>query len=60
MVDDVASDPLRGYGQYAVSENGTLAYLVGRGQDIESTLVWVSRDGKEQPLPLPPRAPFAG
>jgi serine/threonine-protein kinase len=56
VVADVASDQLRGYGQYAISENGTLAYLVGRGRDIESTLVWVSRDGKEQPLALPPRS----
>jgi len=41
--------------QYAVSDSGTLVYISGTGTsaDDERTLVWVERNGKEDPLPAP-------
>jgi len=39
---------LPGATDYAVSENGTLVYVPGGGQQLhEHTLVWVNRDGQE-------------
>jgi hypothetical protein len=42
--------------QAAVSDAGTLAYMPGVAADDLSgrTLVWVDREGKEEPLHLPP------
>jgi serine/threonine protein kinase/Tol biopolymer transport system component len=45
--------------QYAVSSNGPLAYVPGSPQQYESTLVWVDRNGKSEPLSAPPRFYFA-
>jgi Tol biopolymer transport system component len=46
---------LGGAFQYAVSDSGALAYLPGLSTDMitKRTLVWVDRDGKEEPLPAP-------
>jgi serine/threonine-protein kinase len=44
------------FGLYSVSASGTLAYAPGSGSTSGRTLVWVGRDGKEEPLPLPPRS----
>jgi len=35
---------------YAVSENGTLAYLAQAAANSDNTLVWVDRRGKETPI----------
>jgi Tol biopolymer transport system component/tRNA A-37 threonylcarbamoyl transferase component Bud32 len=40
---------------YAVAENGTLVYLHQQGAGSVRTVTWVTRDGKEAPLSLPPR-----
>jgi hypothetical protein len=42
--------------QYAVSDAGTLVYMPGAGTAAApgSTLVWVDRNGKEEPLGMPP------
>ncbi len=42
--------------QYAVSDSGTLVYVPGTAGAAFAghTLVWVSRDGKEEPLPAEP------
>ena len=45
-----------GGAQYSVSANGTLAYVPGGPQSAEGKLVWVSRNGAEQPLAAPARA----
>jgi eukaryotic-like serine/threonine-protein kinase len=46
-----------GAGQFAVSSGGSLLYMPGGiFPDAERTLVWVSRTGVEEPLPLPVRA----
>ena len=44
-----------GAGQYTVSSDGTLAYVAGDVlSDIESTLLWVHRDGSTEEIPVPP------
>ncbi|HET9360271.1 MAG TPA: protein kinase [Vicinamibacterales bacterium] len=41
-------------GAFAVSQNGTLAYLTAAEWNQESTLVWVDRSGAEQPAVTEP------
>jgi hypothetical protein len=42
--------------QYAVSAGGTLAYIAAApGQDAARPLVWLTREGREVPLPAPAR-----
>jgi serine/threonine protein kinase len=41
-------------GDMSVSENGTLVYFEGPKPVPDRTLMWVSLDGKETPLPVPP------
>jgi serine/threonine protein kinase len=43
---------------YAVSSSGTLAYIPepSGGAQGRRTLVWVNREGKEEPLSIPPNA----
>lgn len=45
-------------GQFAISSNGTLAFRpsTGGAATLQRTLVWVDRQGHEQPLPAKPRA----
>lgn len=43
--------------QYAVSNSGTLIYMPGTSADAGAsarTLVWVDRNGKEEPIAVPP------
>ena len=44
-----------GAAQYSVSATGSLVYVPGTEQGAARRLVWVSRNGTEQPLPAPPR-----
>jgi serine/threonine-protein kinase len=47
--------------QYAVSDSGTLVYVPGTGIGLattQRTLVWVDRNGKEEPLAAPLNAYF--
>jgi serine/threonine-protein kinase len=44
------------YGEFAISDDGTLVYVTGGGQDL-STLVWVDRQGREEPIGAP-AAPY--
>jgi len=43
-----------GAANFALSRRGDLAYIAGGVEGGRRTLVWVDRDGKEEPLPLPP------
>jgi serine/threonine-protein kinase len=61
LVQGVQTPPgglLGGAAHYAVSSNGTLVFLPGRNQaetgGPQKNLVWVDREGNEQPLPLRP------
>src|SRR5262249_52281102 len=43
------------FGLFSVSASGTLAYVSGSAASAGRTIVWVDRDGKEQPLAQPAR-----
>jgi serine/threonine-protein kinase len=45
-----------GSAYFDVSTTGALAYTVGKAEGGERTLVWVDRQGKATPLPLPVRS----
>jgi serine/threonine-protein kinase len=45
-----------GAAQYSISATGTLVYLAGGLAASQTQLVWVSRNGEEQPIPVSPRA----
>jgi eukaryotic-like serine/threonine-protein kinase len=42
--------------QFSVSDTGSLVYVPGGNQSTSQTLVWVDRDGKEEPVPTAPRS----
>ena len=47
----------QGEATLSLTESGTLVYLEGTAADTaRSTLVWVDRDGHEEPIAAPPRA----
>jgi len=45
-----------GMSSFDISRSGDLAYVPGKAEGGARTLVWVHRDGKARPLPLPPRS----
>jgi hypothetical protein len=47
-------ESMHGAAQYSLSSGGTLAYVSGGMQGSATSLVWVGRAGKEQPLAAPP------
>jgi len=51
---------LQGVKRYAISASGTLAYIPGTAREaaIRQTLVWVNREGKEEPLSAAPNQYF--
>ncbi len=55
VLDGVVTKP-PGVADFAVAQNGTLVYRTGSvfGQGAR-TLVWVDRQGREEPVPAPPR-----
>jgi Tol biopolymer transport system component len=55
-VEGVLQFPLSGAAQYSFSASGSLIYVPGGGQGAQSKLVWINRDGAEQPLDAPARA----
>jgi serine/threonine-protein kinase len=57
VVDDVALTPYGG-AHYAIGTNGSLVYGTGRGRSDARALVWVDRQGRQEPINLPPR-PYA-
>jgi len=42
--------------QFALSDEGTLAYIPAGNNETPRKLIWVDRAGKEEPLPAPERA----
>jgi serine/threonine-protein kinase len=55
IVDGVALGR-RGAGEFAVAATGALVYVTGNGRTrTERSLAWVSRDGREEALNVPPR-----
>jgi hypothetical protein len=44
-----------GAADFDISEDGTLAYVTGGVQSVARSLVWVDRQGREEPLKAPAR-----
>ena len=55
VVKDVMQGSNPAPAQYSVSGTGSLVYVPGSAQALQSKLVWVSRNGAEQSLPAPAR-----
>jgi Tol biopolymer transport system component/DNA-binding winged helix-turn-helix (wHTH) protein len=56
VVEGVQQSPSTGAAQYSFSATGSLIYVPGSIQGAQSRLVWVSRNGTEQPWAAPARA----
>ncbi len=56
VVEGVLMSRNTGAAYYTLSDTGTLAYVPGVAEGGERQLLWVDRQGKETPLPLPPRS----
>ena len=56
VVEGVLQSPVTGAAQYSFSGTGSLAYVPGGVQAAQSKLVWVNRNGAEQPLAAPAHA----
>jgi serine/threonine-protein kinase len=55
VVTGVMQAIVNGGAHYDVSDNGVLVYLTGADQSVRRSLVWVDRNGNEQPLSAPIR-----
>jgi len=56
VVDGVLQSPVTGAAHYSISNTGSLAYVPGGVASAQVRLVWVNRNGVEQPLAAPMRA----
>ncbi len=57
IVEGVQLNIAGGEPQYALANDGTLVYLPSSGSTFgDGSLVWVTREGQEEPIPLPPAA----
>jgi serine/threonine-protein kinase len=54
VVPDVVTT-IKGGVDAVVASDGTLAYVLGTVEGTPRTLVWVDREGREIPIPAPPR-----
>ncbi len=55
VVEGVAYSVSYSSSQYSISDVGSLVYVSGGSQANLRRMVWVSRNGAEQPLPAPPQ-----
>jgi len=56
VVEQVVASGI-GAANYAVSRGGTLIFVAGTGAvGVQRALVWVNRQGREEPIKAPPRA----
>jgi serine/threonine-protein kinase len=55
MVEGILQSPVTGAAEYSFSGTGSLVYVVGGVQATQRKLVWVNRNGAEQPLAAPTR-----
>jgi Tol biopolymer transport system component len=56
VVEDVSHAPTTGAAQYSISATGSLVYVPGGVHADQRKLVWVARNGTEQPAAAPARA----
>ena len=54
VVEGVVQSALTGAAQYSISATGSLVYVPASVQATERRLVWVSRNGTEEPTTAPP------
>jgi serine/threonine-protein kinase len=55
VVEGIMQSTTSGAAQYSVSATGSLVYVPGGVQATQYKLVWVNRNGAEQPVAAPPR-----
>ena len=57
VVENVNTNGVSGAANFSLAHDGSLAYIVGGVTDgiARRSLVWVDREGREEPLALPPR-----
>jgi len=55
-VEGVLQSAFSGAAQYSISDTGSLVYVPGGVQATQHKLVWVNRNGVEQPIAAPARA----
>ena len=53
VAEGVMQSPTNGHAQYSFSATGSLVYVPGGVQAIQQRMVWVGRNGAEQPLAAP-------
>jgi Tol biopolymer transport system component/predicted Ser/Thr protein kinase len=56
IVEGVLQSPSSGAAQYSLSATGSLVYISGGVQADQRRLVWVTRNGAEQPVAAPARS----
>jgi Tol biopolymer transport system component len=56
VLEGVLQSPSSGATQYSLSATGSLVYAPGGVQSAQRSLVWVNRNGAEQPVAAPARA----
>jgi eukaryotic-like serine/threonine-protein kinase len=56
VVEGILQSTTSGVAQYSVTGSGSLVYVPGGVQATQYKLVWVNRNGTEQPVAAPPRA----
>jgi serine/threonine-protein kinase len=56
VLEGVSNSPNSGGAQFAISDNGALAYLAGGAVNLSNSLVWVDRKGDAKPVGAPARA----
>src|SRR5579864_2746354 len=56
IVEGVLQSPSSGAAQYGLSATGSLIYIPGGVQADQRRLVWVTRNGGEQPVTAPPHS----
>jgi Tol biopolymer transport system component len=55
VIPQVLTTP-QGAGDFDIAQDGTLVYVAGLAAQVTlRTLVWVDRQGHEEPIPVPPR-----
>lgn len=55
ILEGVSMNPGTGATEYSIGTDGSLAYVSGGWSIAESTLIWVDRKGRAEPLPAPAR-----
>ncbi len=58
VVERVVMKTISGAANFSLARDGSLVYLAGDLQSFARTLVWVDRQGREDPIPAPPRGYF--